>query len=147
MTLSDRQAVEVFHLLFMRTLLVGSEKALVVLKGGCNLRFYFGSPRYSEDIDFDVRTIAPGTLRKNVDKVLAPGALLDRQLRAHGLGLGTVSSPKQTDTTQRWKVGLTTAVGAELHTKIEFSRRDEDGDSQLDAVVPSLLERYRLPPI
>ena len=86
MQLSDRQAVELFHLLFLRTLLAGPEKTHIVLKGGCNLRFFFGSARYSEDIDFDVAVIAPGTLKKNVDKLLAPGAMLDRQLRAHELG-------------------------------------------------------------
>ena len=48
-----RQVVEMFHLVFLRALVAkGDDKALFALKGGCNLRFYFGSLRYSEDIDF-----------------------------------------------------------------------------------------------
>ena len=48
---SDRQAVELFHLLFLRQLASGADRARIALKGGCNLRFYFGSVRYSEDLD------------------------------------------------------------------------------------------------
>jgi len=47
-----RQRVELFHLVFLRALVAkGEDKALFCLKGGCNLRFYFESIRYSEDID------------------------------------------------------------------------------------------------
>lgn len=57
--LTARQAVEVFHLIFLRALVAkGEDKSLIALKGGCNLRFYFGSIRYSEDIDFDVVVMA-----------------------------------------------------------------------------------------
>jgi hypothetical protein len=48
-TRTTRQAVETFHLVFLRALVAkGEHKALIALKGGCNLRFYFGSVRYSE---------------------------------------------------------------------------------------------------
>jgi hypothetical protein len=40
------------------------------LKGGSNLRFFFRSVRYSEDIDFDVIVVAKGTLKKKVDRLL-----------------------------------------------------------------------------
>ena len=33
----------------------------MLVKGGCNLRFFFDSVRYSEDIDFDVAVIARET--------------------------------------------------------------------------------------
>jgi hypothetical protein len=47
--LSVRQSTELFHLVFLRALVAkGEDKALVALKGGCNLRFFFGSVRYSE---------------------------------------------------------------------------------------------------
>lgn len=49
MPLTARQAVEFFHLVFLRALVSrGEDKALFALKGGCNLRFFFGSVRYSE---------------------------------------------------------------------------------------------------
>ena len=55
--LSDRETVELFHLQFVRALGAGPDKAKYAIKGGCNLRFYFGSIRYSEDLDLDVRFI------------------------------------------------------------------------------------------
>lgn len=146
MTLSDRAAVELFHLCFMRTFLVGPEKQHVVVKGGCNLRFFFGSVRYSEDIDFDVAVIAQNTLKKNVDKVLA-GEPLARQLATQRLTLETVSAPKQTPTTQRWKVSFSNAAGASLHSKIEFSRRETNDVGELASVAPRLLRRYALSPV
>ncbi|MEO8905276.1 MAG: nucleotidyl transferase AbiEii/AbiGii toxin family protein [Polyangiaceae bacterium] len=71
MTLTARQSIEFFHLVFLRALVAkGEEKSLIALKGGCNLRFYFGSIRYSEDMDFDVSVIAKGTLKNKVDRLL-----------------------------------------------------------------------------
>ncbi len=145
--LSDRAVVEVFHLVFLRTLLAGTtEKAHIAIKGGCNLRFFFGSQRYSEDLDLDVAVIAPHTLRKDVEKVLS-GSLLARQLTALGIGLGDTSAPKQTETTQRWKVQLRSAGGAAMPTKIEFSRRPITGSAELASIDRRLLDAYRLPPV
>jgi len=54
MALSARQTIEMFHLVFLRALAAkGEDKSLFALKGGCNLRFFFQSVRYSEDIDID----------------------------------------------------------------------------------------------
>ena len=63
---TDRQAIEVFHLLFLRSFGARVDKTLFALKGGCNLRFFHRSIRYSEDMDLDIRTMAPATLRSNV---------------------------------------------------------------------------------
>jgi hypothetical protein len=60
---SNRQYVELFHLLFLRQLASGEDRSLIALKGGCNLRFFFGSIRYSEDMDLDVWTMARETLK------------------------------------------------------------------------------------
>ena len=51
---SDRQKQEIFHFLFLERLLKISDPKLYVIKGGVNLRFFFHSPRYSEDLDIDV---------------------------------------------------------------------------------------------
>ena len=117
------KAVELFHLLFLQQLGTRVAKSLCVLKGGCNLRFFFGSIRYSEDMDFDVQTIARDTLRKNVETILKSPAFA-RILQVHRLALGHWSAPKQTDTVQRWKLRLQLLGGEqEAPTKIEFSRR------------------------
>jgi hypothetical protein len=116
--------VELFHLLFLRQLASGKDRTHLTLKGGGNLRFFFRSIRYSEDIDLDVKVIASGTLRNKVDRLLhSPGLLLP--LEARGISLVDVSAPKQTETTQRWKIGLSVAgQGSPARTRIEFSRRE-----------------------
>src|SRR5262245_5346720 len=121
MALSARQVVEAFHLIFLRALIAkGEDKALIALKGGCNLRFYFGSVRYSEDIDFDVVVIAKDTLRNKVERLLR-SPLVITPLKTKGIEIGELSATKQTDTTQRWKIGLRVAGSSvALRTKVEF---------------------------
>lgn len=48
---TERQAIEVFHLIFVAHLGRRVDKALFAIKGGCNLRFFCRSIRYSEDIE------------------------------------------------------------------------------------------------
>ncbi|HTU62484.1 MAG TPA: nucleotidyl transferase AbiEii/AbiGii toxin family protein, partial [Polyangiales bacterium] len=147
MAISDRAAVELFHLVFLRALVgKGQEKSLIALKGGCNLRFYFGSVRYSEDIDLDVTVVAKATLQNKVDRLLA-SPLISAPLKAQGLELTDLSAPKQTETTQRWKVGLKVlGRSLELRTKIEFSRRGAVAGSQFEVVPSAILRPYALTP-
>ncbi|MCC6900613.1 MAG: nucleotidyl transferase AbiEii/AbiGii toxin family protein [Polyangiaceae bacterium] len=124
MTIATRAATELFHLVFLRALVAkGEDKARIALKGGCNLRFFFGSIRYSEHIDFDVVVIRRDTLKKKVDALLQSPIVLV-PLKARGIEIVETSAPKQTDTTQRWKVGLRVqGSDVPIRTKIEFSRR------------------------
>lgn len=137
-----------FHLVFLRALVAkGEDKQLIALKGGCNLRFYFGSVRYSEDIDLDVVTMAKATLKNKVDRLLeAP--TVSAPLKTRGLEIFEASAPKQTDTTQRWKVGLR-AKGSDvaLRTKIEFSRRDAITGAAYEATDRERLRPYGLTPV
>jgi predicted nucleotidyltransferase component of viral defense system len=137
--------VELFHLALLRALSAKSaDKSLIALKGGCNLRFYFGSVRYSEDIDFDVVVIEPTTLQNKIERLLA-SPLIGAPLRAHGLEVAESTAPKQTDTTQRWKVGLRARQGGLLlRTKIEFSRRDAIRNATFEAVGREVLQPYGL---
>jgi len=140
----DRQAIEVFHLLFLRALAARVDPALFVLKGGCNLRFFCKSIRYSEDIDLDVRAVAVNTLKKQVEALLASSAFLN-MIRAQRLTVEAVSSAKQTGTTQRWKLQIRVGDSPQaLPTKIEFSRRQFNPDLLLEAVDTELIHRYRL---
>src|SRR5437016_10033580 len=110
----DIQVVEHFHLLFLAQLGARLDKKLYALKGGSNLRFFWKSIRYSEDLDFDIHTIARITLQKKVNGILKDSGFA-RVLTAYGLGIAQFSEPKQTDTTQRWKVKIqTTASGLRL---------------------------------
>src|SRR5205823_14164301 len=129
---SDRQAVELFHLHFVRLLCAGPDKDRFAIKGGSNLRFFFDSPRYSEDIDLDVARIPVHTLKERVAKILA-GPALTLPLKRRGLAVGETSAPKQTDTTQRWKASLSVdGRSLPIHTKIEFSRRANAGEAKIE---------------
>ena len=143
---STRASVELFHLVFLRALVAKAEnKALFALKGGCNLRFYFGSVRYSEDIDIDVVAVAKGTLARKVERLLVSPTITS-PLRASSLEIVDVTAPKQTDTTQRWKVGLRASGSAPIRTKVEFSRRHEIVGSAFEAVDAAIARAYALPP-
>ena len=119
------------------------DRSLVALKGGGNLRFFFGSPRFSEDLDFDVRHIAVGTLRKKVEGILESPTLV-RLLVPHGLRMETWSVPKQTDTVQRWKASIGERATATESTTLEFSRRPGRGTVLAEAVPAAVFERHRL---
>jgi predicted nucleotidyltransferase component of viral defense system len=143
-----RQSTELFHLVFLRALVAkGEDKSLVALKGGCNLRFFFGSVRYSEDMDLDVVVIARETLKNKVERLLRSPAVT-APLKANGLTIVETSAPKQTETTQRWKLGLR-REGEELsiRTKVEFSRRDAIEGAKFEAADREVLRPYGLTPV
>jgi predicted nucleotidyltransferase component of viral defense system len=147
MALSARQAIELFHLVFLRALVAKNEdRGLVSLKGGCNLRFYFASVRYSEDIDLDVVTISKSTLKNKVDRLLL-SPMVTSPLAAKGITVVETSAPKQTETTQRWKAGLRIAgISVPVRTKIEISRRGAIEGAAFEGVERAALRPYGLPP-
>lgn len=143
--MTHQKSVELFHLLFLRALNERLEKSLYAVKGGCNLRFFFKSIRYSEDLDIDVKTIAKETLRNKIHKLFENSTFL-QALSSHQIEIGTISEAKQTDTTQRWKLSLKLPKII-LPTKIEFSRRKLDEGVIFEAVDHELTNRYGLYPI
>lgn len=144
---TDRQAIEIFHLLFLRALGARVDKSLFCLKGGCNLRFFLKSIRYSEDLDLDIQTMAAGTLQNNVNRLLEAPAFA-QALRAQGMEITRTAQSRQTGTTQRWKLTLRIVdSGAELPTKIEFSRRGMNGEKAVEPVDAAIIRAYRLYPV
>ncbi len=144
---NERQAIEIFHLLFVAQLGRRVDKAFFAIKGGCNLRFFCRSIRYSGDIDFDIRTMAVATLRSNVANILK-SPVFGQSLSTKQIAIDHVTATKQTDTTQRWKVGITLRGGKPIPTKIEFSRRKGlDSDHTLEPVDAELMRTYELYPI
>jgi predicted nucleotidyltransferase component of viral defense system len=142
---SPIQAVESFHLAFLRALETKLDRAGFVIKGGVNLRAWFGSLRYSEDLDIDVIDIEPYVLREAVDKVLA-GTPLQALLKVQQIAITRTSKPKQTDTTQRWKLELRSeGLAVALPTKVEFSRRVQEDEFTLEPVRPEVLRPYGIP--
>lgn len=122
------------------------DPARYVLKGGANLRYFFASQRYSEDIDLDILNPVPWSLEDKVEAVLSSPAL--RSLLAIGdLTLAEHSSPKQTETTHRWKIGIEAPGMPELvRSKVEFSNREGEGEYALAFLPNVIVEPYALRP-
>jgi len=147
--LSPLELREVFHLEFLRRLAGKIESKTFVVKGGANLRFFFQSVRYSEDLDLDVRDLGVDRLKDIVLQVLGSPGFGD-SLRPFGISEvrpPDIGRAKQTDTTQRFKVHLLTKAGEDLFTKIEFSRRGFKGTALVESVADAVLYEYKIPPL
>ena len=144
---TEREHVELFHLLFLAQLGRKVDKKFYALKGGCNLRFFFKSPRYSEDMDLDVREIPVHQLQEKVGGILH-STPFTQILQARGIRIEHINDDKQTATTQRWKLGLAVPrIDIPLPTKIEFSRRGMGDEPVFEAIDPGVIEAYQLQPL
>ncbi len=144
--LTDAQLIEFFHISFLDVLSKRLESARYILKGGANLRFFFGSVRYSEDIDLDLIGVRPPNLEEKVDRVLDSPAL-NAMLRVADLKIVDPSKPKQTETTRRWKLGILAPGRSDpVRTKIEFSGRNGDDRFRLDPLPTDVVAPYALRP-
>jgi len=145
--LAPKACVELFHLMFLRQFNTQIDADLYAIKGGCNLRFFFNSVRYSEDLDIDICTIQKETLTNKVNKILSSPSLL-KLLQGYGISQIATTAPTQTQTTQRWKIQLYIET-AEMpyHTKIEFSRRNEKIFAELANVNMKICQAYQLAPL
>jgi hypothetical protein len=98
-------------------------------------------------MDLDVGDLDTLLLRDRVREVL--GSRPFRQiLQARGTEIEHVTEHKQTDTTQRWKLGLRAqGTAVPLPTKIEFSRRGLEEGVAFGSVDPGVARAYQLPPL
>lgn len=122
------------------------DQARYVLKGGANLRYFFASERYSEDIDIDLIRPVPWSFKDQVEAVLGSPAL--RSLLAIAdLRLVESQEHKQTETTRRWKIGIEAPGEPDLiRSKVEFSNRDGDGDYEFAFLPDAVVQPYALRP-
>ncbi len=130
--LTDAQAREALHVLVLRKLKDEARAGSFVLKGGVNLRLFFGSPRYSADMDLDGDAATSPILRQIISKIIG-SPWLDARLRAVGLqGVEYSGRPaKNTETTFRVKMMVINGGGIPLHTKIEVSMRGRPASDQV----------------
>lgn len=144
------QMREIFHLEFLRWMSRKVKAECYALKGGANLRFFFNSFRYSEDMDLDVSNIRVDKLKDIVIEILNNKSFQDM---LKPFGIETLVAPdmakaKQTQTTQRFKVHLITTAREDLFTKVEFSRRGRgQGKVTVQSVSDNILRLYKLPPL
>jgi predicted nucleotidyltransferase component of viral defense system len=122
------------------------DPARYVLKGGANLRYFFGSERYSEDIDLDLIRPVPWSFEEQVEGVLRSPAL-GRLLAVGDLVLAEQTSAKQTETTHRWKLAIQAPGDPVLvRSKVEFSNREGEGAYLLASLPDPIVEPYALRP-
>jgi len=146
---SPLQIREIFHIEFLRWLGRTVKPENYAIKGGVNLRFFFKSFRYSEDMDIDARSMKVFQLQEAVMKILNNRAFQDN-LKSFGMAriiAPDISKAKQTETTQRFKAHLILSSGEDLFTKIEFSRRGFAGDVITGLVDDGILRAYKLAPL
>ncbi|HBA59375.1 MAG TPA: hypothetical protein DCZ92_00855 [Elusimicrobia bacterium] len=146
---SQLQLREIFHLEFLRNFVADMPAGLWALKGGVNLRLFFKSIRYSEDMGLDVDGLPVESVKKRVMRILLSPSFREN-LKTYGIA--DIKPPdllkaKQTGTTQRFKVHLVTAGGEDYFTKVEFSRRGFSGAPVAEAVPAALLRPYGMAPL
>jgi len=143
------QLREIFHLEFLRRFGRKAKAECYALKGGANLRFFFNSIRYSEDMDIDLKGVKVNVVKDTVMGVLE-NADFRKTLKSYGvedLILPDMSKAKQTETTQRFKVHLITPSGEDLFTKVEFSRRGFKGGVIVEEASSNVLHLYKMVPL
>ena len=143
------QLREIFHLEFLRYLAADMPPGLWALKGGVNLRLFFRSIRYSEDMDLDVESLPVESVKKRVMRLLGSPSF-SANLKTYGIEgvkLPAIEKAKQTSTTQRFKVHLLTSSGEDYFTKIEFSRRGFSGGPVAESVPAAILRPYGMAPL
>lgn len=147
--LSPVAAREIVHLGILRELARIRSGTAVTVKGGVNLRLFFGSPRYSEDMDLDGTAPASHTIRDAL-KGLVEGASFGRGLRPFGIrGLDPGEGPnKDTGTTFRYKFGVVVTGGIRYPTKVEVSFRNPQSTDRiaLASPAPEILKAYGMDP-
>jgi len=146
---SPLQVREVFHIEFLRWLGRKAKPENYAVKGGVNLRFFFKSFRYSEDMDIDVRDIKIFQLQDTVMTILNNRTFREN-LKPFGIAdirAPDITKAKQTETTQRFKAHIILSSGEDLFTKIEFSRRGFSGDVVTGLLDDRILRVYKLAPL
>jgi len=146
-TISPVAAREIVHLLILQELAGIRRGTGVTVKGGVNLRLFFGSVRYSQDMDLNGTEQASEAIRRWI-KDMFENTAFARRLQRFGIReLDPGEGPnKDTETTFRYKFGVIVAGGIRYPTKVEVSFRDHrDTDKAVvEAPTPDILRTYAM---
>lgn len=117
------QVAESFHLAFLQALGTRANLSAWALKGGGNLRLFFQSDQFSEDIDLDTFDMEPWAFQERVDQTLTSD-LLRRTLGILGSSLEYVNPEERSETKSKWVIGVRhQSEMALVYTQIEVSHR------------------------
>lgn len=143
--ISATEAREAVHVLLLRELQQIRDGEAVILEGGVNLRLFYASPRYSEDMDLDGESGARLAIRSAIRGIFDDREFLE-SLRRLGLrGLDPKEGPnKDTGVTFRYKFHVLAPGDQSYGTKVEVSFRDRDEADFYEMARPARerLERY-----
>lgn len=147
LNLSPASTREIVHLLILQELAELRRGGGVTVKGGVSLRLFFGSPRYSEDMDLDGTEEGSSEIRNSIER-LFDDREFTRRLQAVGIrGLDPgEGANKDTDTTFRYKFGVIGGGGVRYPTKVEvsFRGRHADDDVVVERPAQQILDGYGL---
>src|SRR5664280_897080 len=116
--------VELLHLALLQVMPSHLPVSDYAVKGGANLRLFYGSRLRSQDIDFDYLGSRFEAVVAGLHAALASRAFR-ALLRVAGVKMSEPTKPIKTDTTRCWKLRVE-GPDARLNTKIEFSAREAD---------------------
>ncbi len=150
MILSELEVREAFHCTLLANLPsdyrdppVGAPA--LRLKGGVNLRLFLDSPRYSEDVDFDLMPKRGPKFLDHLKQLLADSRFLSALLKLGitGVSINKIHGGRSDSHGFRQKLALTHG-GVQYATKIEVSYREETpaGDAQCLPIPDRLCQRY-----
>jgi hypothetical protein len=118
------QVAESFHLAFLQALATRANLTDWALKGGGNLRFFYSSDRFSEDIDVDTFDVEPWAFQDRVDQTLTSD-LLKRTLGILGSHIEYVNPKERSATKSKWVIGIRHPLETDpIYTQIEVSHRE-----------------------
>jgi Nucleotidyl transferase AbiEii toxin, Type IV TA system len=144
--LTPVQLREGFHVLLLNWLGPRLREGAWRVKGGVNLRLFFGSVRYSEDIDLDADASARDAVRRTIQKAFEDGHFRRRLVQAGIRGtVPPVPTPvKNTATALKWKFQVVGQGGVPQPTKVEVSFRPKHTADEVvvEPANPAVVERY-----
>lgn len=138
------QVAESFHLAFLQALATRANLTAWALKGGGNLRFFYLSDRFSEDIDLDTFDIEPWAFQDRVDQTLSSD-LLKRTLGILGSRIEYVNPKERSETKSKWVIGIRHPSEADpVYTQIEVWHREYPYRDfvKVEPVTPAAIRPY-----
>ncbi|NJD27534.1 MAG: nucleotidyl transferase AbiEii/AbiGii toxin family protein [Chloroflexi bacterium] len=143
---STLEVAEAFHLAFLGALVAVAKPDMWALKGGGNLRFYFDSIRFSEDIDLDVH-VPVAQMRPRIERAFESAALA-KLLASVGSKVDHLNPKERTATKERWTIGLRNRRSANLvYTQVEISYREYGLQAYIAIEAPRSAPALSYPPI